>query len=125
MNFAGLKLHEVTLRLGGRVLIAPLTLEVGQGDMVAEVPSKLDENGDLIIEQRMTNNTDETVDFKCLLYAPNRRRQTSQVVRLGRGQDIKRYRFSQGKELLGETLWLRAEEVNGQRILNYRFTAVE
>jgi len=34
MNSAALQLHNVTLRLGGRVLIGPITLSVGQGEVV-------------------------------------------------------------------------------------------
>jgi hypothetical protein len=100
-------------------------LDVGLGDVVVELTTKLDEQGFLIVEQRMSNHLDRIVDFKCLLHAPGRRRQSNQVFRLGRGQDIKRYRYANGSELVGKELWLRAEELGGQRILNYRFTAIE
>ncbi len=47
----------------------------------------------------------------------------TQVLEHGRGNDVKLYRVPSGSELVGKTLWLRAEEINGRRILNYRFTA--
>jgi len=100
-------------------------LEIGLGDVLVELATRLDENGTLIVEQRMTNNSDEVVDFRCFLYAPQRRRQGNQVFRLGRGQDLKIYRFAEGRELVGQQLWLRAEEIDGQRILNYRSTVQE
>ncbi len=100
-------------------------LDIGLGDVTIDVQTKIDKHGHLIVEQRMTNHTDKLVDFKCFLYAPNRRRQRNQVFRLRRGDDVKRYRFSRGEELVGETLWLRAEELGGQRILNYRFVVTE
>lgn len=96
-------------------------LEVGLGDVFIDVTSKLLPDGTLMVEQRMNNNLEKMVDFKCLLYAPDRRRQVNQVFRLGQGQDIKRYYFADGKDLIGKTFWLRAEEVGGLRILNYRF----
>ena len=99
-------------------------LEVGLGDITIAFTTHLD-NGVLVVEQRMTNHTDEVVDFKCFLRAPDRRRIRNQVFRLGRGQDIKLYRYPNGADLIGETLVLRAEEINGQRILNYQFIAEE
>jgi hypothetical protein len=35
------------------------------------------------------------------------------------------YRLPAGKELLGQTLWIRAEEINGPRVFSYRFRAEE
>lgn len=96
-------------------------LEVGLGDVVIDVKTKLLDDGTLMVEQKMTNFLDNMVDFKCLLYAPDRRRQVNQVFRLGQGQDIKRYYLPNGEDLVGKTLWLRAEEIDGLRILNYRF----
>jgi hypothetical protein len=100
-------------------------LEIGLGDVVIELSSWLDENENLVVEQRMTNHSSELVDFKCLLYAPGRRRQRNQVFRLGQGQDVKLYHFPGGRELVDQSLYLRAEEIGGQRVLNYRFTAQE
>ena len=44
---------------------------------------------------------------------------------LEQGEDIKLYRYPDGRSLIGETLWLRAEEVEGLRIFNHRFVAEE
>ncbi len=83
-------------------------LEVGLGDITIALTSHL-ENGVLVVEQRMTNHTDQVVDFKCMLRAPDRRRIRHQVFRLGRGQDIKVYHYPNGANLIGETLRLWAE----------------
>ena len=69
----------------------------------------------------MVNYGSSSPDFKCLLYAPGRRRQRTQVVRLGTSPDVKIYRYPNGAELLGAELWLRAQEVDGKRVLNHRF----
>jgi hypothetical protein len=98
-----------------------LELNVGDGQVELETSTRLDDDGTLIVEQRMINHSDTLVDFKCLLYAHGRRRQRTQVFRLGGSQDVKIYRYPDGAELLGSELWLRAEEVKGSRVLNHRF----
>jgi len=96
-------------------------LVVGQGDIELELHSRLEDDGSLIVEQRMINHAEEPVDFRCLLYAPGRRRQRMQVYRLSNSQDIKTYVYPNGRDLLGSELWLRAEELGGTRVLNHRF----
>jgi hypothetical protein len=98
-------------------------LEVGMGDVSIDIRSHLDAKGNLEIEQRFVNQTDQPVSFRCGVLAPGRRRMEAQVLKLGRGQDTKTYRFENGRELVGQTLRLRAEQLDGPRILNYRFVA--
>lgn len=93
---------------------------VGLGDVVVELSSQL-VDGDLLVEQRLVNRSDRPVSFNCSLFAPGRRRMRTQVVRLSRGEDVSTYRIIDGAELIGETLWLRAEEIGGERSLNYHF----
>ena len=75
--------------------------------------------------QFFTNDTQELLSFKCSVYAPDRRRLVSQVTRLGPQRDTKRYRFPNGKQLIGKTISLRAEEIGGERTFNDRFIAKE
>jgi hypothetical protein len=98
-------------------------LIVGDGQVELETTTRLEEDGTLVVEQRMVNHSAELVDFKCFLYAPGtgRRRQRMQVFRLGASPDVKTYRYPNGSQLLGSELWLRAEESNGSRVLNHRF----
>ncbi len=100
-------------------------LDVGLGDVVIEMSSHLNAQGDLEVEQIVTNKTDALLSFKCSLYAPDRRRLVSQITRLGQQRDIKRYRLPDGKSLIGKTISLRAEEVGGERTFNFRFVAKE
>jgi hypothetical protein len=96
-------------------------LSVGDGEVELETNTRLEDDGSLVVEQRMINHGDELVDFKCLLYAPGRRRQRTQVFRLGSNPDVKIYRYPDGAQLLGAEFWLRAQEVDGSRVLNHRF----
>ena len=97
------------------------TIDVGLGEIDIEISTIFDSDGTLVVEQRTLNHTDQLVDFKCLLYAQDRRRQRNHIYRLGRGQDLQYYRFPNAQDLIGTDLWLRAEEVGGPRVLNYRF----
>jgi hypothetical protein len=98
-------------------------VDVGLGDVYLQVLTRLSDAGQLEVEQRTINEGAEPVSFRCQLYVPGRRRQRADVVNLAPGRDVKIYRLDDGAELIGKALWLRAEEVGGPRVLNYRFTA--
>ena len=95
-------------------------LRVGDDEIQLELHSHLEEDGSLVVEQRMINHGSKLVDFKCLLYTQGRRRQRTQVFRLGNKHDVKTYVYQNGKDLIGQELWLRAEELGGTRVLNHR-----
>ncbi len=101
------------------------SMEIGLGDIVMEFETRVDEEGNLIVEQRMINTTDEPVYFKCFLFPPGRRRLRQNVLNLTRGTNLKIYKLPEADDLNGKTLWVRAEEIHGNRVLNYRFTAEE
>ncbi|MEX2140045.1 MAG: hypothetical protein WD894_12340 [Pirellulales bacterium] len=98
-------------------------LEVGLSDVYGEAFTRLNENGELEVEQRITNETDEVLSFKCYLYPPDRKRLMMHVEDHGRGVDVKTFRLYDGEKLLNQTLFLRAVEINGPRILNYTVVA--
>jgi hypothetical protein len=98
-------------------------LEVGTKDLTLDVRSHLDQDGTLIVEQFMTNHDAHLADFKCYLRSKGYRPQRMQVYRLGREPDRKVYRFPDGADLVGKEMLLEIEEVNGQRVLKYRFVA--
>jgi hypothetical protein len=100
-------------------------IEVGLGDVYIEVRTRLNSENKLEVEQRFVNATDQLLNFRCELFAPDRRRLMDQVLDQGSGQNMHIYSLEDGKELLGKTLWLRASEIDGPRILNYRLTVKE
>jgi hypothetical protein len=95
-------------------------MDVGLGDVLIHVTTQLNDRGELEVRQKLTNTTSAHVNFACALDVPGRRRQNTQVLGLARGN-----RLDNGKELIGKTLWLRAEEMDGSRVLNYRLVASE
>jgi len=100
-------------------------IQVGLGDIEVELESHLDEYGNLVVDQHLTNKTDRSVSFNCLLFVPDRRRERRQVFNLGRGRQSTRFILADGEELIGLTLGLRAEEIGGVRVLNHRIVAEE
>jgi hypothetical protein len=62
------------------------TIQVGLGDVVAELDTWINDEGKLIVEQHLMNRTDERLDFNCYLFAPGRRRMRIQVFDIGPGR---------------------------------------
>lgn len=98
-------------------------LVVGLGDIDIEVAENRLPDGRLEVVQTITNRTSptEVLNFRCDLFVPGVQRQRQYVVKLGPGRDTRRYRLSAADELRGKELWLRAEQENGRRVLNYRW----
>jgi len=99
------------------------TIQVGLGDVRIDLTAHLNHKGELEVQQWTVNEGDKPVELRCQLFAPGRQRLTTQVVGLSRGQDLKVFRFPEGRDLVGKTLWLQAQETNGPQVLNYRFVA--
>lgn len=98
------------------------SLQVGLGDIQVKVKTSIDSRGQLVVHQKLYSNEEgPRNDFKCLLYAPGHRRQRAQVFLLGPDGDEKRYTYPNGASLVGQTLKLRIEEIDGQRTLIHRF----
>ncbi|EDL58556.1 hypothetical protein [Gimesia maris] len=100
---------------------------VGLGDIMVQVNDKKLKGNVLEIEQVIVNNTSplETLQFRCSLFIPNMKRMQRFITELKHGQDRKLYYIPNADALKGKELWLRAEQVNGRRILNYRWTVGE
>jgi hypothetical protein len=94
------------------------TLQLGLDDVQVEMASRM-KDGRLIVEQRVTNLSDHPLSFQCVLFAPGRRRETRQIVNLGREPTTLVFVLPKGEELIGQKLWLRVEEVGGPRVLNF------
>lgn len=99
------------------------TVQVGKGDVFIELSAQLDKLGNLIVTQNLTNKTEQPVSFDCLLFAPDRPRQRIQILDFPQGRTTHTYVLPEGQDLVGKPLWLRAQEINGRRVLNYHVTA--
>jgi hypothetical protein len=99
------------------------TVDVGLGELAMELTTRVDDEGRLVVEQQFINRSNESVSFLCQLFAPGRPRVRRPVLDLNQGRTTIIYYLPEGEKLLGETLILRAEEINGHRALNHRFEA--
>lgn len=96
------------------------TMDVGLGNISIELSAHVNRDNELVVQQRMINQSEQFVSFNCYLFAPNRRRLRHQVFELGRGTDKRIFVLPRGDQLKGKMIWLRAEEIGGDRVLNYR-----
>ena len=95
-------------------------LEVTLGDVKFEGQAMLNNRGEMEVCQTLTNQGKKPVSFRCDLLVPDRRRQSTEVLIQPSGKNELTYRLPDGKQLLGKAIWLRAEEIDGPRVLNYR-----
>jgi len=100
---------------------------VGLGDIMVKVVDKKLEGNLLEVEQIIVNNTSplETLQFRCSLFIPSMKRLQRFITELRNGQDRKLYYIPNADALKGKELWIRAEQTNGRRILNYRWIVGE
>jgi hypothetical protein len=98
-------------------------IQVGMGDVVAELDTWLDDEGKLIVEQHLINQTSKRLDFNCYLFVPGRRRMRMQVFDIGPGRVTHTFSLRDGRQLLGKSLWLRIEELDTNRLQNYHVVA--
>jgi hypothetical protein len=108
--------------VGGQRFSVHRSLQLGLDDVQVEMTSRL-KNGALLVEQHLTNLSDHPLSFQCVLFAPGRRRETRQIINLGRDRTTLVFVLPEGEELIGQKLWLRAEEIGGPRVLNYTLQA--
>ena len=90
--------------------------------MSLEARTHLNDRGELVVEQRLTNQSDRKVSFRCQLFAPAQQSQTVDVLDLTPGRDVRTYVLSDGRHA-GANALAAGGEIDGPRTLNYRFTA--
>jgi hypothetical protein len=98
---------------------------VGSDDVELQAETHLDALGNLVIEQRIINRSTSPVSFDCQLHVPGRRAQRTTLRSLAPGVNRSVFVVPQGEPLLGKTLWIRAEELLGRRVLNRQLTAAK
>jgi len=95
-------------------------IEVVLGEVALEAAARLNAQGELEVRQTFSNRGKQPLHFRCELLAPDRRRQATEIFVQASAKSECDYRLPDGRDLLGKSLWLRAEETDGPRVLNYR-----
>ncbi len=86
-------------------------IEIGLDDLFAEFTTSINAAGELEIEQRLTNRTNETVSFKCYLRTQFRKRMSLLIQEQGQGIDVKKFILPNGEELINQTVRIDLVEV--------------
>ena len=98
------------------------SLEVGLGDVIVDVYTKPLPDGQLLIEQYVSNRTQpmDIMNFRCTLSVSGHKSKTAYVIKLGQEKNRKEYKLPNAQSLLGQELWLNLEQIGGRRNLNKR-----
>ncbi len=99
----------------------PLEVQLGLAEVGLRTLARR-ENGDLLVEQTITNYGDTPVHYDAFVLVPGRSRQERLVVDLGPGREaVRRYLFRGAGELpAGSELLSGLREMEGTRVLNDR-----
>ncbi len=102
-------------------------LHVGLDELLLKIVDRRLPDGRLEIEQVTVNKTDpvEVLDLDCTLFVPGAKRQRQYVTKLGRGEDRRIYHVPNADAHRGQEFWVRARQVRGRRVLNYRWIVGE
>lgn len=95
-------------------------LYIGAQDIEVELSYEVDQDGNLVIRQDLVNNTNRVLDFECTLFAPDRVHIRQQLLQVPPGRVTRFYRLEKATELKGKTVWLRCQQLDNGRFLNYR-----
>jgi hypothetical protein len=95
------------------------SLPIGNDDVSIDTRYRISESDELLFEVEASNKTGQPVSFDCLLLIPDRTRERIQLNRVVETA-TRMVSIPKGSELIGETLWLRCEQIGSRRVLNYR-----
>lgn len=95
------------------------TVDVGIKDIRIDTAVQREGNN-ILVHATLVNETDEPVSFNLFLFAPDRKRQRTQILQLESGRQRRTFVVEDADDILGKNLWIRAEEMRGTRVLNYQ-----
>ena len=94
-------------------------VEVGPEDIIVDPSIRFDEAGNLIIRINVTNLAANKQEFDLFMLSSSRQHQRKQSIVEPRQQAWRDFVWPNGRELIGQTLTLQAEDRNSRRLLVY------
>jgi len=94
-------------------------IQIGTSDFDFETRYEIDGDNRLKLIIDATNHQSTPLHFDCMLLIPNRPRERTQISGL-KDRITKTIVLEDAASLIGETLWLRCEQIATNRVLNYR-----
>lgn len=98
---------------------------IGLKGIDVDFDTHLDAEGFLEVRAHLSNQTEESISFQCHLFVPERRRDKIQLLNLGSERRTITFRIPNGRELIGQDLVLRFEEIGGSRVMNQHLRVQE
>ncbi|MGL4942370.1 MAG: hypothetical protein ACRC46_04180 [Thermoguttaceae bacterium] len=99
---------------------------IGKSDLSMSFLTRLTRRGELEVLQNFTNEGEDVVSYRFVLYVPGRPMERTRVLQQGPGRNDQSYTLPRGQELLGQEIIVRGEPIPpspGQPLL-YKFRAV-
>lgn len=97
-------------------------ITVGPKGLDLDVKTKLMPNGDLRVQIEMTNHTEKSLAYDCMLFPSAQRQYQRCFLTLDPGQTVHRtISWREGADLVGTRMLLRADEKDGPRVFNHSF----
>lgn len=94
-------------------------LRIGNDEVDIETRYRISDADELWIDIDVINYIDTPISFDCMLLIPDRRRERVIIPRVV-DRTTKTLILPKASELLNQTLWLRCEQIDSRRVLNYR-----
>ncbi|HRF02415.1 MAG TPA: hypothetical protein PLI18_18015 [Pirellulaceae bacterium] len=94
-------------------------IEIGIPDVYIDTAVQ-DDGNKILIHATVVNDSEEPVNFNLYLFAPDRKRLRAQVTALEPGRQRRTFIVDDAADMMDRAFWLRAEEMRGNRVLNYR-----
>lgn len=95
-------------------------MHVGPEGLEVKVTTRLLGNGELRVQVELTNHASRPQPYDCMLFPPPGRQYQRRLLTVQPGETITRkFYWTEGEQLVGQQMLLRAAEQDGQRVLNY------
>ncbi|MEZ6070168.1 MAG: hypothetical protein R3C10_07775 [Pirellulales bacterium] len=101
------------------------TLEVGDGRLTIDVATRTTPDGDLVVEQLLTNHSDDVVSLRCYLRGADMHFESRQVRDFGPGINAQQYVVAGGANRVGQSMLIQVSEVLGDSRTLYHWFTVE
>ncbi len=94
-------------------------LNIGSGDVEIDVQYHFEANNQLSLDLEAINRSGAPVSFECTLFLADRRPERIQIVNI-KERVSQSILIPRATSLIGQTVWLRCEQIGSGRVLNYR-----
>lgn len=124
-NSAKIGMYEVPIRFDIQTvppkrITVHRWINVGPKGLEINVETRLSQGNELQVQIEITNRSDRSLSYDCMLFPPPGRQYQRRFLTVKSGETIRRSIFwSDGADLVGQKMLLRAVEQDGRRVVNF------